>query len=54
MMIQAIWLSWWSEANAAQPNQRVAMYMGTYALFGVLGVISACLAAWYVDATTGK
>ncbi|KAB8258546.1 ABC transporter [Aspergillus pseudonomiae] len=41
-----IWVSWWSEANETHPNQKVAMYMGVYAMMGVLGTFAACLAAW--------
>ncbi|KAH8645735.1 P-loop containing nucleoside triphosphate hydrolase protein [Xylariales sp. PMI_506] len=42
-----IWLNWWSQANAAQPNQDIGMYIGIYAMFGVLGTLAACLAAWF-------
>lgn len=42
----AIWIKWWSEANTAHPNQKVGMYVGIYAMFGVLATIAASLAAW--------
>jgi ATP-binding cassette, subfamily C (CFTR/MRP), member 1 len=43
--LAAIWVSWWSEANTAQPNDRVDMHMGIYAMLGVLGTIAGILAA---------
>ncbi|KAK3319769.1 ABC transporter [Cercophora scortea] len=42
-----IWVSWWSAANAEQPNQRVGMYMGTHAMLGVIGSFSVVGAAWF-------
>jgi len=36
----AVWLNWWSEANAKQPNQRVGFYLGVYAAMQVLAVLS--------------
>ncbi|KAI1453921.1 ABC transporter [Annulohypoxylon moriforme] len=40
-------VNWWSEANAIEPNKDVGLYMGIYAMLGVLGVIGACIAAWF-------
>ncbi|KAM0240790.1 hypothetical protein ACHAP5_007825 [Fusarium lateritium] len=42
-----IWLKWWAEANARQPNQNVGMYMGVFAAVGVLGVLVTGLACWF-------
>jgi ABC-type multidrug transport system fused ATPase/permease subunit len=42
----SIWLKWWSEANDIQPNVNIGKYMSIYAMFGVLGTLSASLAAW--------
>ncbi|TDZ53945.1 ABC transporter gloK [Colletotrichum trifolii] len=41
-----IWMKWWSESNAANPNQRVGYYLGIYAMFGVLGAVGASVAGW--------
>ncbi|KAI0886932.1 ABC transporter [Annulohypoxylon maeteangense] len=40
-------VNWWSEANAIEPNKDVGLYMGIYAMLGVLGVIGASVAAWF-------
>jgi ATP-binding cassette subfamily C (CFTR/MRP) protein 1 len=45
--ISAIWLKWWAEANARQPNQNVGMYMGVFAAVGILGVLVTGLACWF-------
>ncbi|KAL0931143.1 ABC transporter [Colletotrichum truncatum] len=42
-----VWVKWWSEANASEPNKSVGYYMGVYAAFGVLGTVAASLAAWF-------
>ncbi|KAK6390405.1 hypothetical protein LTR65_005528 [Meristemomyces frigidus] len=42
-----IWLMWWSEANNVRPNANVGMYMGIYAMLGILGVLSTSIAAWF-------
>ncbi|PWI71738.1 Na/K ATPase alpha 1 subunit [Purpureocillium lilacinum] len=43
----AIWIKWWSAANAEQPNQNVGMYLGVYAILGIAGSMSACGTAWF-------
>lgn len=43
----AIWLMWWSEDNEIHPNRKIGMYMGIYAMFGVLSTFFACMAGWY-------
>ncbi|KAJ9136431.1 ABC multidrug transporter [Pleurostoma richardsiae] len=52
-----VWLNWWSEANAKQPNQRVGFYLGVYAAMQVLAVLSFGLLVVfgyvYVAARTG-
>jgi ATP-binding cassette, subfamily C (CFTR/MRP), member 1 len=44
--LEAIWMKWWSEASEARPNDRVGMYVGVYAMFGVAGSLFACVTAW--------
>jgi len=44
----AVWVKWWTEANAVKPNQSVGMYMGIFAMLGGLGTVGATVAAWYV------
>ncbi|KAL2126745.1 hypothetical protein VTI74DRAFT_324 [Chaetomium olivicolor] len=46
-----IWMSWWSEENTTSPNRRVGMYMGIYAMLGVVGTVAACLTAWFAFIT---
>ncbi|KAF2480400.1 P-loop containing nucleoside triphosphate hydrolase protein [Neohortaea acidophila] len=40
-----VWVKWWSEEDSVHPNRRVGVYMGIYALFGVLGALCACATA---------
>ncbi|KAF6834852.1 ABC transporter [Colletotrichum musicola] len=42
-----VWVKWWSERNAADPNKSVGYYMGIYAAFGVMGTLCASLACWF-------
>ncbi|XXG98141.1 hypothetical protein Hte_004462 [Hypoxylon texense] len=39
-------VNWWSAANAVEPNKNVGLYMGIYAMIGVVGVIAAAIASW--------
>lgn len=43
----AIWLKWWSEANAVEPNRDVGMYTGVLVALGVAGTLAICLTCWY-------
>ncbi|UNI17048.1 hypothetical protein JDV02_003426 [Purpureocillium takamizusanense] len=43
----AIWIKWWSAANAEQANQKVGVYLGVYAMLGIAGSMSACATAWF-------
>lgn len=42
----AVIIKWWSEANAVEPNQQLGMWIGLYAMLGVLGTVGAAVAAW--------
>ncbi|KAK1984954.1 ABC transporter [Colletotrichum cereale] len=42
-----VWVKWWSEANAAAPNESAGHYMAVYAVLGVLGTLAASSAAWF-------
>ncbi|KAL7934474.1 P-loop containing nucleoside triphosphate hydrolase protein [Trichoderma chlorosporum] len=41
-----IWMKWWSAANASDPDKDIWMYLGIYALLGILGTLSGCICAW--------
>lgn len=41
-----IWLKWWSEANAAEPNRDVGIYTGVLVGLGVAGTLAICLTCW--------
>ncbi|KAL7923567.1 multidrug resistance-associated protein [Trichoderma austrokoningii] len=41
-----VWMKWWSDANTAEPNKDVWMYLGIYVLFAVVGTLSGCICAW--------
>lgn len=42
-----VWLNFWSEANASQPNQHIGYYLGVYSALQVLGVVSFGLVAMF-------
>lgn len=44
--VLAVWMKWWSDANNAEPNKDVWMYLGIYVLFAVVGTLSGCICAW--------
>jgi hypothetical protein len=44
-----IWLEWWTASNVDQPNNRLGYWIGVYALFGALAILSLILACWYVE-----
>lgn len=41
-------LKWWSEANEQRPNRDAGMWMGIYAILGVLGIVGIFVSAWCV------
>ncbi|PNP47179.1 hypothetical protein THARTR1_10684 [Trichoderma harzianum] len=41
-----VWMKWWSAANASEPDKDIWMYLGIYALLGILGTLSGCICAW--------
>ncbi|KAL7947355.1 P-loop containing nucleoside triphosphate hydrolase protein [Trichoderma barbatum] len=41
-----IWMKWWSAANASEPDKDIWMYLGIYALLGVLSTLSGVICAW--------
>ncbi|KAI0126762.1 ABC transporter [Xylariales sp. AK1849] len=43
-----VWLKWWSEANAIEPNANVGLYMGIYTFISLFGVVSICISCWIV------
>lgn len=47
MTFAAVWLKWWSDANAGKSTQRVGMYLGAYAAFEVTALVFLGLMIWY-------
>ncbi|PHH65591.1 hypothetical protein CDD81_2026 [Ophiocordyceps australis] len=43
-----IWLLWWTEAVALDPNTPTGKWLGVYAALGVLGIICNLIAAWQI------
>ena len=43
-----IWLEWWTASNVDHPNNRLGYWIGVFAVFGVLSILSLILACWYV------
>lgn len=46
-----VWLGWWSEANAKNPNGNLGYWLGIYALLGVAGLISLVVSCWQIIVT---
>lgn len=46
-----IWLGWWSNENARDPNSRLGYWLGIYALLGVLGLASLIVSCWQIIIT---
>jgi len=44
--ILGVWIKWWSETNSRQPNKDIGLYMGIYAMLGVIGTFGILMAAW--------
>jgi hypothetical protein len=44
--MSAIWIKWWSEANAVHPNQDVGMYMGVFVVLGITGILMVLSICW--------
>ena len=42
----AVWLKFWTDANAANPNERTGYYLGVFSALQVLGVITFALQIW--------
>lgn len=43
-----IWLGWWSEANARDPNGDLGYWLGIYAMLGVVGLASLVVSCWQI------
>lgn len=39
-------MKWWSAANASEPDKDIWMYLGIYALLGILGTLNGYICAW--------
>ncbi|KAK2600118.1 hypothetical protein QQS21_005133 [Conoideocrella luteorostrata] len=46
-----IWAKWWTDANAQDPWNRTAYYMGIYAMLQVLCLVSLVIFAWHAVIT---
>ncbi|KAF2495596.1 putative multidrug resistance protein [Lophium mytilinum] len=42
-----IWLKWYSDSNAAQPNQHTGYYLGVYAALQVIGLSGFAFLTWF-------
>lgn len=46
-----IWLNWWAEANARNPNGDLGKWLGVYIALGIGAVIATVVAFWWDTAT---
>ncbi|KAK0373893.1 ABC transporter [Colletotrichum limetticola] len=42
-----VWIKWWSDFNTSAPNTSIGYYLGIYVTIGILGTVSASLAAYF-------
>lgn len=42
----AIWLQWWTNANAKTPNDKIGYWLGIYGLLGALAVLGCFASDW--------
>ncbi|KAK1445544.1 ABC transporter [Colletotrichum melonis] len=42
-----VWIKWWSDCNTSAPNTSIGYYLGIYVMIGILGTVSASLAAYF-------
>lgn len=43
-LFKAVWLQWWTNANAAHPNKHIGYWLGVYGALAALAIIG-CFAA---------
>ncbi|GAD97261.1 multidrug resistance-associated protein, putative [Paecilomyces variotii No. 5] len=41
-----LWIQWWSDSNAKEPNEKVGWYLGFYTAFTVVGILSFFLGCY--------
>ena len=46
-----IWLGWWAEANAEQPNKHMGYYLGIYIMLGILALLALVISCWQIIIT---
>ncbi|KAH7329602.1 P-loop containing nucleoside triphosphate hydrolase protein [Stachybotrys elegans] len=46
-----VWLGWWSDANADEPNQDLGYYLGIYAMLGGLALAFLVASCWQMIVT---
>ncbi|KAK8064708.1 hypothetical protein PG994_007346 [Apiospora phragmitis] len=51
-LLLAIWLQWWTDANAKYPNENIGYWLGVYLGLAALAVISCMASDWYVECNT--
>ncbi len=42
-----VWLNWWAQSNAAEPNERIGYFLGGYAVLQVVAVLSFGVMVWF-------
>jgi ATP-binding cassette subfamily C (CFTR/MRP) protein 1 len=42
----AVWIKWWSDANAKSPNKDIGMYIGVYSVLSIGAYLSIVLLVW--------
>ena len=53
----AVWLKWWTDANASSENNQTGKYLGVYAMLQVVGLLFSGALVWFtfqnLTATSG-
>ncbi|KAF2478209.1 multidrug resistance-like protein [Lindgomyces ingoldianus] len=42
-----VWLKWYADANASEPNKHTGYYLGLYTALQIVGLIDMCLLTWF-------
>ncbi|KAF5128306.1 ABC transporter gloK [Metarhizium anisopliae] len=46
MRVTAVWMQWWTNANAEHPNERTGYWLGVYGALAALTILGCALADW--------
>ncbi len=48
MLLAAVWLQWWTQANEDHPNEDIGYWLGVYVALGMVTLLGCAFADLYV------